>query len=896
MKPVSLSFKCFGPYLKEQKIDFTALEKNGLFLICGETGSGKTTILDAMCYALYGRSSGGLRGDLSVMRCKLATPADETSVEFIFDVGDNRYRFYRRIKPKNKKSGSSDGVKLSLSKDFNTICECEMWDGSSFVPFPDGKDKSSYVDKKAEEIIGLNYDQFRQVIILPQGQFEKLLVSESKDKEVILETLFHAERWKNISAKLYEKADSQSKELDKEKLLLDAKLSRYNCRNVENLKEKAAETAEKAENLKVQLKTLTENVDKLKAEKEKLLLQNKDFEELERRLNKYNSLLPRQAAFYNEEKFLERSDAADKISPQYEEYLDALRSKDWYTDDLKKETARKTAAEGEYLRAVENKNIHEQKRPVFEEGKAYLVLLQNAEGLYRSLAMKQTDANNAQQELWNKKRSADEAERAFIKARTDWENAICHQRDARAKYEDTQNRYLEGIGSVLAQQLQQGMPCPVCGSLHHPRPAMVSEGSVSEQELNYFEKQKNAADQQEERIRGLLNMAENRVNSARGLLADAQQKEAFARADYEKTLSMRIEGVENEQQRQNEIYRYSIAVDNYIKADQQVQEIVNNAATNLKSAESNVEKSGELARNANEIFQQKLEGFSAALAQAGFADDREYLSFRIEPAAKNQRRSILIGFKTELDAAKKACEEMQSLLAGREKPDVKAAQDKLGEAERLKDAVNSEYILTNDSLGDMNKDIKELEKRFAAYEKNRLSNTDMLAFAKRLRGDTGVSLQRYVLGVMLSSITVEANRLLKTVYGGRYQLYRSNEASGSSHKRGLELEVGDSSGRRSVTTLSGGEKFLLSLSLAIGLSTVVQAQGSGVKLEAMFIDEGFGSLDRNSIDDALDVLQGVKRNACLVGIISHVERLSETIPAKIEIEKTKDGSQCRISC
>ena len=146
---------------------------------------------------------------------------------------------------------------------------------------------------------------------------------------------------------------------------------------------------------------------------------------------------------------------------------------------------------------------------------------------------------------------------------------------------------------------------------------------------------------------------------------------------------------------------------------------------------------------------------------------------------------------------------------------------------------------------------------------------------------------------MLSSVTVEANRLLKNVHGGRYQLFRTNTIAGASHKGGLELEVldGQSNERRSVTTLSGGEKFLVALSLAIGLSAVVQAQGSGMKMEAMFIDEGFGSLDQNSVYDALEVLQSIRRANGIVGIISHVDLLREVITDKIEVKKGKQGSE-----
>lgn len=180
MKPIQIRFACFGPYVQEQCIDFEELEKNGLFLISGETGAGKTTILDAICYALYGRSSGGLRGDMSVMRCKLAENHQETLTEFTFDNGGKRYRFTRSLKYGRKK--------------LNDFHNCMVLEDGVYVPIFENP-KATNVNKKAEEIIGLTYDQFRQVIILPQGQFERLLVSDSSEKEKILVSLFHADHW-----------------------------------------------------------------------------------------------------------------------------------------------------------------------------------------------------------------------------------------------------------------------------------------------------------------------------------------------------------------------------------------------------------------------------------------------------------------------------------------------------------------------------------------------------------------------------------------------------------------------------------------------------------------------------------------------------------------------------
>lgn len=220
----------------------------------------------------------------------------------------------------------------------------------------------------------------------------------------------------------------------------------------------------------------------------------------------------------------------------------------------------------------------------------------------------------------------------------------------------------------------------------------------------------------------------------------------------------------------------------------------------------------------------------------------------------------------------------------------------LRNAETVVKTTARDHTLLKQRYDTMTSDIVTLSKQGKNLDTEQVRVEANLVFAKRLRGDTGSSLQRYVLGVMLTAITREANRLLSNVYGGRYQLRRSDDRTGRALKKGLELEVYDSrhNAYRSVTTLSGGEKFLVALSLAIGLSTVVQAQGHGMQLEAMFVDEGFGSLDRESVTDALEVLQGIQRSAGIVGIISHVDQLAETIPTKIRITKGKDGSQCSV--
>ena len=287
--------------------------------------------------------------------------------------------------------------------------------------------------------------------------------------------------------------------------------------------------------------------------------------------------------------------------------------------------------------------------------------------------------------------------------------------------------------------------------------------------------------------------------------------------------------------------------------------------------------------------------WAAALAKKGFSDEAAFVASLKDKEILVSERSAIATYDADLRTAQKAFDEQQKKTDGLVAPEMKALQDAKTHAESAWKEKNDTLTTASQKSKDMQKLYESLSKRWEKYQVEKTiadSNTD---FARKLNSSTGLSLQRYVLGIMLTSITVAANQLLKTVRGGRYQLYRRYESSGRALKAGLELDVLDTSNgeKRSVTTLSGGEKFLLALSLAIGLSTVVQAQSDGTRLDAMFIDEGFGSLDSECINDAMSILQGIQKSHGLVGIISHVEKLSEIIPTRLEVVTSADGNHIK---
>lgn len=881
MRPVSVRFRCFGPYMAEQFIDFRELEKNGLFLICGETGAGKTTILDAICYALYGRSSGGLRGDLSVMRCKLADRNDETLTEFIFDVNGKRYKFIRTLK--------------YARKNMNDFHNClEIKNGEEIPVFENPK--ATVVNKKAEELIGLTYDQFRQVIILPQGQFEKLLVSNSEEKEKILVSLFHADRWQRIAEEFYRRIAQQDAALKQEKLQIAAKLKEYGCDGPDVLAEKIARQRETVETASARAAAAEETLRVCRQTHDGALVRAQAFLELSRRERLAAQLAGRTGEFEQEQILLAGAERADRILPQYTA---------WQQEHSRKLRAEGILAQKQRLLKDARENLsaakaalerHEQQTPRQEERKRLLTILEEARELYRSLEEKRQAADRARKILRETEAAKVQTEQELARLDRAWQAAMDRQNRAYEDYQQAQRVYLHGIGSTLAEKLETGEPCPVCGSRDHPAPARATGGHVTEAQLDG----KNRAVQTAgEEVSAAL-QRRNRVQQVHQQTSEqwnlAAQAEAVACRDYENAMARKIPGIDTYAQLDSRIQTLRIQIRDHQQAGQTLADTMQKAVSGEQVARAEQATAGEEWTAAAGAFAAKAAQWAAALTESGLISEERFLQSLLEPEEKQRRAEALIRFRTELAGAEEALRQQREELSGQTAPDMAALQKRLAEAGMAARAAAEQKALACSRLQIMVSDGEKLEKRSADHDAARITVDGDLEFANRLRGRSGVSLQRYVLGVMLTSVAAEANRLLQNVYSGRYRLYRTDEISGTGRKGGLELEVYDShtNARRSVTTLSGGEKFLVALSLAIGLSTVVQAQGSGIRLEAMFIDEGFGSLDREAVGDALEVLQGVRRSTGVVGIISHVEQLAETIPTRLEITKGKQGSNCRI--
>jgi len=780
MRPIKVEFQAFGPYPGHESVDFENIASRGLFLICGNTGSGKTMIIDAMTFALFGKSSGNGRDDFESMRCTNAEFKAPTLVSFEFEHNGQQYRFQRRLDRKTKNLSESRDVSI---KDEN---------GNWITLFENAK--KDEVNKKAEEILGLTYDQFRQVIVLPQGQFEKLLTSSSNEKEEILTQIFGVDKWKRIAECFMEDAVARNEELTAVRARIRTSLDEEDCQTMEDL-----------------LKALDKASAGLKEEK-------KRYEDAgyEKNMNDLQQLL--------------------ETSAKLAELRDNLRTRENEEKKATEDVPEKKKASGEI---AEELRSHMEKEDEIEKLREEKIACEGRREDYLSLGTAVDEVEDMRKGKAEAAKATDRAEKKLadstgaLKAAKDEYDRLDEEHKA------LMDSYIAGITGELAKDLKDGQACPVCGSTEHPNKAHAAEGSVSKEDV---EAKKAQAEKGYKKVR---------------IETETQEK---AKADFEKRK----------------------------KAFDDIESDLKVAEAKLEERKKNLIQGIETAGD--------LEKRIETLGESITSYDRERKA--LETKDKEAREALALAVEkvnTTKAEREKAARAVDEALAGIRAEDVKDPAEIRSAISEIREAASSHST----RIGVMEQGFERLEKKatdLAAEgegleEKIRQAESD-IAFGKKLRGDTGTGLQRYVLGIMFSSVVAEANRMLEMVHGGRYRLYRTDD-KGKGNKRGLELKVHDRNSDdqegRFVGTLSGGEKFLAALALSIGMANV--ARKSGIGIDALFIDEGFGTLDEESIGDAMSILDGIQKASGMVGIISHMGILRENIPTKLIVEGREGGSR-----
>lgn len=866
----------FGPYANEQELDFRLLGDQKLFLICGQTGSGKTTILDAMCYALYGKTGGGLRNG-ETMRSSYADLNTETVIEFDFAIGNEYYRVNRKPTQEHaRKKGDTDKSVTKQGK--SELYEIDEKGNEVRLIAAKG------VDRHIEELIGVGVDQFRQIILLPQGDFRKLLLADSKERQGIMQQLFKTQMYASVETLLKKKYREIEKSYEEDKIKHMMILS--NCQV-----EKEEELEEKEKNISKELEEERMSLSKINKEQEKF---TKIYDSKKNIYTAYNRL---KEAKKEEKELKLRENEIKKLFTDIDKVKKAAHLKEAFEnlEEIKKE-------------GIEKKKIFDTKKEIFtKEAEKERKIKEEKEKLDK---YEETHIKNVQelgiittirpivlgytQKVLTCKKLEKEIETNEKNYTNILEKSKIAQEEALRKNKialTLQELFIKGQAAYLAKNLQDGKPCPVCGSLTHPAPAISDELLPDKKDVEKAQKDAELSQKAEKELKEkaekylsekITPLKVEFAKSHESLTQTQKQVEEKYRDINELDKKIRI--LSNAKNEYEEKYK---KIDTDMK---NISETVSSLKGTLKGLEEDIVK-------LRIKYEEKRDELEKRSLEEGFKNRKESGEYfnKINELANMEK--IYTDYISNLRAVYKRIENEKIYIDKRECPNMEELDKKRNELltkikeltakeEQLK-GILIQYEKAKNELEKLAKHGKKLDEIYKIV--GELTN---LVSGK----ETGINLERFVLGALLDEVTQKANVRLNIMSGGRYELNRrAGERLDARKTAGLDLEVFDSyTGKaRPASTLSGGETFLASMALALGLSDVVQEYSGGIRLDAMFIDEGFGTLDAESLDLALKILTSfneTEKSHRLVGIISHVEGLQERIPAKLRVDKTKEGS------
>ena len=883
MRPISIEFQAFGPYVDYQKVDFEKIAANGLFLICGENGAGKTTILDAITFALYGQGSGNGRQSFEDMRCKKLKEGEyqkkeeepDTFVRFLFENNGIIYKFERRLERKTK------NLKLNITVEEKDT-ETGKW--KSLVENP----TISNANEQAVRIVGLSCEQFRQVILIPQGKFEAFINAKPEEKEAILSRIFNEDKWEKIADLVYQEASWNRTELTTLQKMVEAELEGENCKTLDELKaliEGKKEELKKLENdpeLQAYDNTLKELTEQLT-----LVKQFQGMHTAEEELKKLEENKDQRAAM---EKRLHAAQRARRVKPVivsvknantvWQERVSAEKGLLEQEAERRKDEAELKERIEEHEKAAEEIKKKEELRISFEGKKESYKVIEEVRIKIKGLT--------AEKRKVEEKEEREKEKHAAVQKEVVEAAALYEQMNE--EHTRLFNQYLtSGVFGDLAGKLEEGKACPVCGSTTHPRPAESSEISHV-----LVDAKKDAADKQY-RLYQEMQKKEEEAKSEADRAHEESEKMKIALATEEakeKSLQKNLaEGIHTRKELEDRIHTLIAECERYAKESETLRNKKEEIDSSLHSLLGQIKTAGEEKKKAGDLKDETEEALKTVLSENGYDDEAAAEADMLEEKEEEKLTSEISKYDTQLEEKRKQISKFRAELEGKKEPDEETTRKQLAAIQEKKSTYDQNSAVLKDAIrrlqgkyNDLSVKMDGLEERIAQAHKD-------VIFAENLRGDSGIGLQRYVLGIMFSSVIRSANKILAGMYNGRYSLFRSDEVAKGSRlkKKGLEIQAFDAEcpgEKRFISSLSGGEKFLIALSLAMGVASA--AQETGIRIGALFIDEGFGTLDEKNVNDSMKVLKVVQEAKGIVGIISHVPAL-QGIPSKLKVIKQEDG-------
>ena len=871
MKPVELRISGWGPYKELQTIDFTRMEERGLFLITGATGAGKTTIFDAIMYALYGCMSGEVREKGSV-RSDFAKPDTPTFVELSMTHKGESYHIYRNpeyLRPRKRKG--ADGKELTKEKE------------KAILTLPDGSsvEGSSEVTRKIEELLCLDYRQFKQISMIAQGEFTKLLTASSQEKTKIFRQIFDTGLYERIAQLLKERSNAIYKEVSGYRHKMDEDVELYHPLE-ESAEVFATLVQGEAYDYEAVLAFLKEEKKRIGKEEKEVLAQ---YQKLEERTLVLNGKLVEAQRAAELQKSLERETERKQLLDHRKEEMQQKEILLWKADRageirqqelLCEESAKQIDKIKQQIRHLqEETGLREQQILTLQKLPEYQADFEAACELKEKLSEQERESEHNIKLCKQLEAQLKQLQEVYLKL--EQEELL-----ARQTYEETEHRYRHNLAGILSSELEENRPCPVCGSLHHPAPAAVTEEHLTKEKVDqakkaWLQKQEKTMHQHGETMaaKGKAEQAKEKGGELLKAIGQMQEQMDQLPAEIKALLSKYTrKSFEGEL---NRLLQLRVE-----RAEKQEQ---------ILTLQEELQKG-------QELFREREEERDILLTKYGFASREEYqgslLSKEQIEAGKRELQDYEKNCRANEELLQHLKEQVQEIVLA----DLVKLKKELKEALEEKRAVQQMLSKKQESRNLTERTYSSLKAKLAGLKETMERYTLVKGLDDLANGNNKKRLvfEQYVLISCFEEILYAANLRLQTMSAGRYELRRVRGIVDARSKDNLEMEVLDyyTGKYRSVKTLSGGESFKVSLSLALGMSDVIQAQSGGIRVETMFIDEGFGTLDGESLDQACLVLQGLTESNRLIGLISHVPELSEKIPDQIRIHKTNTGSYAEV--
>ena len=1013
MRPNKLIIQAFGPFAETEEINFDQLGSNPLFLINGPTGAGKSSILDAICFALYGQTTGKER-EASHMRCDHAEAALLTEITLDFSLGDKRYRI-RRAPTQERPKSRGEGTTTHQT-------EAQLWQIK-----PEGDvllvpKKAQEATETIEELTGLSVEQFRQVMVLPQGKFRDFLMADSSQRENIFSKLFQTQIYKRLEDALKVRASSIRKEVEALQHQIKGILQGADLNTENQVQEQLAELAPQLASALLQKNQASEALAQSEKSLEagKLLL--KAFQALDNSQQALNKLEAQKAQIDEKKNRLKRAQAAQKI-----EYVRVMlsklsQSKDSISNEINT-TEKNQAQQQNRLNSTQNTltkaetDLHtldplKEKLADLRKLQPKINQLTDATACTlkaKTLAASADKAFNTQQDklksiigritaseeristlktastiLPEKQRQLDSLlllgqQRANLDTRLQEQNQVQQDHANREQIlstvtatflaQDTQVKTLElawhsNQAALLAAELKQGEPCPVCGSQTHPLPANaynqnspVTKQDIEaartiltniQQQLNHAQNQITQTATQLQSIGTALieqqnELGENQYKSTNQLREEwkqlndevtrlqamqtelsqleaelqvlsqqrvsTEQQLEVSRATQQKTQQEYASATQEEshiEQALPEAYRQPGTLNRLIEqSENDIKALIqahdkallafNNANHEVTQTSAKLKQQQVQFKTITEEHTDAKNSWDTALNQSAYIDENDFLNALLAESEQQPLHEEIEHYTHQLSGCKATLEQQKQQLTGQQQPNMEQLQIHRTEL----NITSTQALEFWKNIDNRHQQLMDVQKKLnKAHDSNQTLEDEYKIYGTLsdvANGQTGnkISLQRFVLSVLLDDVLIEASHRLTVMSKGRYLLVRKEERAKGNKASGLELEVEDAyTGKtRSVATLSGGESFMAALSLALGLSDVVQAYAGGIKLDTLFIDEGFGSLDQESLDLAIKTLIDLQSSGRMIGIISHVSELREQMALRVDVHSSPAGSK-----